>query len=434
MNQLAKKIAAKRAVVGVIGLGYVGLPLAAEFARAGFKVYGLDVDAEKVARLRRGHSYVQDVESKDLAPLVRRGRFFPTSNPACLARCDAIVICVPTPLNKLKEPDISHVLDAARTIRKHLRRGQLVILESTTYPGTTDEAILPEISRPGLRVGRDFYLCFSPERIDPGNRDFPLQRIPKVVGGLTPGCARLAKLLYSEIIEHVIEVSSTRVAEFTKLLENTFRIVNIGLVNELVQVSQKLGVNIWEAIDAAKTKPFGYMPFYPGPGIGGHCIGIDPLYLSWKAKLAGSEIRFVELASRVNETMPGYVVQRAAYAMNLRGKTISRARILVLGVSYKKDVDDVRESPAISIIEELRLLGARVHYHDPLVKRLAIGDRKLASVPLTRETLRSHDLAILVTHHSPLDYGLIAKAAPLILDTRNAFREFPNSRGKIILL
>lgn len=433
MKSLEQKILRKKAKIAVMGIGYVGLPLAVEFAKEGFQVYGLDPNREKVRQVNAGVSYIQDVDSKTLASLVRSGRLRATTDDRCLKACDCIVICVPTPLNKLKEPDISFVLSAAQMIKKHLRRGQLIILESTTYPGTTEEMILPEIAQKGYRVGRDFYLCFSPERIDPGNRDFPLRRIPKVVGGMTPRCTRLGRLFYSQVIHQVLEVSSPRVAEMAKLLENTYRIVNIGLINELAMVSESLGVNIWEAIEAAKTKPFGFMPFYPGPGIGGHCIGIDPLYLSWKAKLAGSEIRFVELASRVSAGMPSYVVKRAVYALNSRGKTISRSRILVLGVAYKRDLNDVRESPALEIIAELRSLGAQVHFHDPCVRELATDSISMKSVPLTRNVLGGHDLAVLVTDHSKVDYAQVVRFAPLVLDTRNALRGFGRRKNIIAL-
>src|SRR3989338_4374126 len=319
-------------------------------------------------------------------------------------------------------------------IRENMKKTQLVILESTTYPGTTEEMILPEISQNRLKAGKNFFLCFSPERIDPGNRDYPLRKIPKVVGGMTPACSRLGRMLYGQIIQQVMEVSSPRVAEMAKLLENTFRIVNIGLINELAIVSQKLGINIWESIDAAKTKPFGFMPFYPGPGIGGHCIGIDPLYLSWKAKLEGSEIRFVELASRISSDMPGYVVKRAAYALNQRGKALSRSKILVLGVAYKKNIGDMRESPALDIIEELHELGATVSYHDPFVKRLEVDGIRMSSSPIGEEALKSYDMVIVVTDHSSVDYPKVVRNARLLLDTRNCLKKFPAAKNKIILL
>ncbi len=433
-KELEQKITKRKAVVCVIGIGYVGLPLATEFAEAGFQVCGLDMDKKKVEAINQGISYIQDVDSHLVKRLVEEKKLKATWDPECLAQADCIIICVPTPLNKLKEPDISYVLSAARMIRDNMKKPQLVILESTTYPGTTEEMILPEIASGHLKVGRNFFLCFSPERIDPGNRDFPLRKIPKVVGGMTPACARLGRILYSQVIQQVMEVSSPRVAEMAKLLENTFRIVNIGLINELAIVSQKLGINIWESIEAAKTKPFGFMPFYPGPGIGGHCIGIDPLYLSWKAKLEGSEIRFVELASRISADMPGYVVKRAAYALNKRGKALSRSRILILGVAYKKNIGDVREAPALDIIEELQDLGAKVLYHDPFVKRLEVDGIRMSSSPISEKALKSYDLVIVVTDHSSVDYDKVVKNAALLLDTRNILKKFTAAKNKIILL
>jgi UDP-N-acetyl-D-glucosamine dehydrogenase len=433
-NELESKITRKKAVVGVIGIGYVGLPLAVEFAHAGFRVWGIDLDERRVKQINAGRSYIEDIPSGVLKPLVETSRFTATSNPGVLASCDCIIICVPTPLNKVKEPDISYVLSAARMVKKSLKRGQLIILESTTYPGTTEETVLPELTKKGFKPGRDFFLCFSPERIDPGNKNYPLKKIPKVVGGLNRASSRLGKLFYGQIIGEVMEVSSPRVAEMAKLLENTFRIVNIGLMNELAVVSRKLGINIWEAIDAAKTKPFGYMPFYPGPGVGGHCIGIDPLYLSWKAKLEGVEIRFVELASRVNSDMPGYVVTRAAYALNERGKTLSRSEILMLGVAYKRNVSDVRESPALNIIEELKKLGAVVRYHDPHVPYLNVDSISMKGVPLTEKVLKAHDLVIIVTDHAAIDYEKVARHARLVLDTRNVLKKMKSPARNVILL
>lgn len=433
-KELEAKITKRKAVVCVIGIGYVGLPLATEFAEAGFQVCGLDLDQKKVGAVNKGISYIQDVDSHLVKRLVEGKKLKATADPSCLAQADCVIICVPTPLNKLKEPDISYVLSAARMVRDNMKKPQLVILESTTYPGTTEEMIFPEIAGDRRRIGRDFFLCFSPERIDPGNRDFPLRKIPKVVGGMTPACAHLGKVLYSQVIQQVMEVSSPRVAEMAKLLENTFRIVNIGLINELAIVSQKLGINIWESIEAAKTKPFGFMPFYPGPGIGGHCIGIDPLYLSWKAKLEGSEIRFVELASRISADMPGYVVKRAAYALNERGKALSRAQILILGVAYKKNIGDVRESPALDIIEELVDLGAKVRYHDPFVKRLEVDGIRMSSSPISEKALKSYDMVIVITDHSSVNYEKLVKNAALILDTRNILKKFSAAKHKIILL
>ena len=433
-RQLSQKIQSRTAKVAVIGLGYVGLPLAVEFARSGFPVLGIDKDKAKAVRIKRGILDTRDVNANNLKALMKGKKLWVTTNVTRLGQCDCIIICVPTPLNKVKEPDISFVLDAARAVRNGLRKGQLVILESTVYPGTTEEIVLSEIARDGFEVGRDFFLCFSPERIDPGNREYPLSRIPKVVGGITESCTRLAVALYRHVVDEVVPVSSPRVAELSKLLENTFRVVNIGLMNELVPVAHRLNVNIWEAIEAARTKPFGYMPFYPGPGIGGHCIGIDPLYLSWKAKLVGSELRFIELASRINASMPGHVVRRAIDTLNAQGKTIKGDRNLILGVSSKRDVGDIRESPALEIIQELLKRGARVQYHDPFVKILELESAVLRSRPLTAKLLRNQDLIILITDHTCVNYGLVAKKARLILDTRNALSSFKKYSSKIVLL
>jgi UDP-N-acetyl-D-glucosamine dehydrogenase len=419
-KSLLRKIESRRAHISVIGLGYVGLPLALAFVKKGFRVTGIDLDQDRVERIRRGRSYVEDISSREIARSVRGGRFEASEGYDRLTETDVIIICVPTPLNRAKDPDLSYIVRAAEAIGNHLRAGKLVILESTTYPGTTEEIILPIFERSGLKVGRDIFLCFSPERIDPGNKSFSLARIPKVVGGVTPECSRLGQTLYKKIIDKVISVSSTRTAEMTKLLENTFRIVNIGLVNELARVAQRLGVNVWEAIEAASTKPFGYMAFYPGPGIGGHCIGIDPVYLSWKARLQGVDIHFIELARRINAEMPRFVVERAVYTLNDRaGKAVKGSKILLLGVSYKADVGDTRESPALDILHGLRDLGAVVSYHDPFVPQLKTDDLDLRSEPLSAGNLRRKDLVIVVTNHSRTNYALIAKHARLIFDTRN---------------
>jgi len=433
MKDLLSKLETKKARVGVMGMGYVGLPVAVEFAGKGFNVTGFDISKKKIETINKGKSITPDIADKTVKDLVKRKILQATDRANALRKCDAILICVPTPLNRVKEPDMSFVISAVNTIKPHLRKGQLIILESTTYPGTTEELVLPELSATGLKAGKDFFLCFSPERIDPGNEAFPLAKIPTVIGGITHDCSTIGAALYRHITPEVKQVSSTNVAEFTKLLENTFRIVNIGLINELAVVSEKLGVNIWEAVDAAKTKPFGYMPFYPGPGIGGHCIGIDPLYLSWKARLTGGEIRFVEIASRVNAAMPSYVVKRAAYALNQCGKTLSRAKVLLLGVSYKRDVGDTRESPALEIIKELNVLGSKVEYHDPWVKELCYEKINLKSINLTAAKLKQYDLAILVTDHTDVDYTNVLKHVPKIMDTRNALKHV-RSRKKIVLL
>lgn len=433
-KKLAQKISRREAKIAVVGLGYVGLPLAIEFCSAGFQVYGLDVNRAKIASLRRGRSNVEDVDSKTLSQVIQAKKLRVTENSAVLSKCDCVIICVPTPLNKVKEPDISYVLDAAIAVRQSIHRGQLIILESTIYPGTTEEIVQPEITNKGLRIGRDFFLSFSPERIDPGNRNHPLRKIPKVVGGVTKACTRLTTALYRTIVQQVVPVSSPRVAEMTKLLENTFRIVNIGLMNELVPVAHRLNLNLWEAIDAAKTKPFGFMPFYPGPGIGGHCIGIDPLYLSWKAKLVGSELRFVELASRINAWMPAHVVRRMVDTLNANRKAIKGSKILLLGASYKKNVGDTRESPTLEIIQELDRLGATVCYHDPHVRKLRIDSGVYRSSPLTAQSLSRYDLVALLTDHDSVNYHLVAQKSKRILDTRNALQRFKKYKSKIVLL
>jgi UDP-N-acetyl-D-glucosamine dehydrogenase len=424
MNTAAKglysKIHRKKACVAVIGLGYVGLPLATAFVKKGFSVIGLDRDPGRIAKLRKGESYVEDVPSKDLRAAVKRGLLQVASDAHSLSQADVIIICVPTPLNRVKDPDLSYILAAAQSVRDRLREGQLIILESTTYPGTTEEVVLPELERSGLKAGKHFFLCFSPERIDPGNEEFPLTKITKVVGGITPVCTHLGSALYKSIVENVLPVSTAKTAEMAKLLENTFRIVNIGLVNELAQVADKLHIDIWEAIKAASTKPFGYMPFYPGPGIGGHCIGVDPIYLSWKAKLHGVDIHFIELARRMNAQMPRFVVERVVYALNARSKkAVSGSRILMLGVSYKRDVSDTRESPAFEIMHELKNLGAKVSYHDPYVPEIQNGEFRLTSEPLTPRTLKDKDLVIVTTDHRNVDYALVARNARLVFDTRN---------------
>ncbi|HXV27635.1 MAG TPA: nucleotide sugar dehydrogenase [bacterium] len=430
MNEIAstlkRKIKNKKAHIAVIGLGYVGLPLACEFAKKGFQVTGIDIDQPRIRALRKGESYIDDIPSKELKRLIKKGNLSASSDYESLGKnVDIVIICVPTPLNRVKDPDISFIVNAAQEIQKRLHAGELVILESTTYPGTTEEVILPSLEKSDLRIGKDFFLCFSPERIDPGNPLFKTHNIPKVVGGITPVCTELAELLYGQITNHVVAVSSSRTAEMTKLLENTFRIVNIGLINELARAAESLQVNIWEAVDAAKTKPFGYMPFYPGPGIGGHCIGVDPIYLSWKARVQGTDLHFIELARRINAEMPRYVASKAVYALNQHlGKAISRSRVMMLGITYKKDVCDTRESPALDIMQELMKLGARVCYHDPFVPFLENQTLRMKSQALDAKNLKRQDLVILTTNHSKFDYKLIAKYGRLIFDTRNVFRQF----------
>ena len=420
--ELLAKISSKKAKMSIVGLGYVGLPLAVEFARAGFRVTGIDSTQQKIERINRGESYIPDVPSEVLKPLVQEGKLYATIDYQVLKEADTVNICVPTPLNKTKDPDISFIVDAAEGIARYLRSNQLIILESTTYPGTTEEVILPILEKTGLQVGKDFFLAFSPERVDPGNKKYNTRNIPKVVGGITPECTKIAVSLYEQVVEQVVPVSSVRIAEMTKLLENTFRSVNIGLVNELALMCNKLGINVWEVIDAAATKPFGFMPFYPGPGLGGHCIPVDPFYLSWKAKQNGFEARFIELAGRINGTMPQYVVSRIADALNERRKSVNGSQILVLGVSYKKNVSDTRESPALDIIKLLERKGAKILYSDPYVPRLRLNGNLLTSQPLDKKTLALADCCLVVTDHSGFDYSEVAQYSNLIVDCRNALK------------
>lgn len=422
---LLERIENGEAVLGVVGLGYVGLPLAVEMAKAGHKVIGIDVSAEKVAYINAGTSYIPDVSTEDLAGLVKAGLIEATTDFSRAGETDAVAICVPTPLDQMKDPDTSFMESAARAITPYLHPGMLVTLESTTYPGTTEEVIQPILEKSGLTVGVDLYLAFSPERVDPGNPVFQTRNTPKVVGGVTPECTKHAVALYERYIDTVVPVSSTRVAEMTKLLENTFRGVNIALMNELLQLCDRMGINLWEVIDAAKTKPFGYMPFYPGPGLGGHCIPIDPFYLSWKAREFDFRTEFIDLSGRINENMPYYVVTRLMDAMNVQRKALCGSKVLVLGVAYKSDIDDMRESPAIRVTELLLEKGADVVYHDPYVPRFVAGDTEVPAVPLTAETLAAADAVVLVTAHKAVDYALVAGAASLVLDTRNALSAYP---------
>ena len=426
-DTLQHKIEARTARVGIVGLGYVGLPLAVEFAKAGFPVTGIDVQEEKVAHLRRGHSYVQDVPSDILGPLVEDGRFQATTDFSVVEELDTINIAVPTPLRKTKDPDMSFVVSACQEVAKYLGSGKLVILESTTYPGTTDELVLPMLERNGLRVGQDFFLCFSPERIDPGNPRYHTTNIPKVVGGITPACTRMGSLFYSQALEKVVPVSSTSVAEMVKLLENTFRMINIGLVNELAMMCDRMGINVWEVIDAAATKPFGYMPFYPGPGLGGHCIPIDPFYLSWKTRQAGIEARFIELAGYINGQMPHFVVDKVQAALNEASKPIRGSHIHVLGVAYKRDIDDVRESPALDIILLLEQKGAHITYSDPYVAKLGLDHHALTSTDALSMAGKA-DCVVVVTDHSDFDYSGILQRAKLIVDARNAFKNHKSDK------
>jgi UDP-N-acetyl-D-glucosamine dehydrogenase len=419
-QHLLTRITQRTARIGVIGLGYVGLPLAVAWARAGLHVTGIDIDPQRATMCREGISWISDVSSDDLAALVREGRLTATTNMAALAELDAVIICVPTPLNKTKDPDISAVLSALEAIATHLHREQLIVLESTTYPGTTDELILPRLSQTDLTIGVDFFLAFSPERIDPGNKLYGLRNTPKVIAGITPTCLEMAKALYEMVVDTLVPVSSTRAAELTKLLENMFRAVNIGMVNELAIIANLLGVDVWEVISAAATKPFGFLPFYPGPGLGGHCIPIDPHYLAWKLRTLDYKTRFIEVASEINGQMPRYVVELIVTAMNEVGKCLKGSRILIVGVTYKRDAADLRESPAIDIIELLHERKAHIDYSDPYVPRLALVETTLEAVPLDDEHLGSADCVVIVTEHSAFDYAHIARKASLIIDTRNA--------------
>jgi UDP-N-acetyl-D-glucosamine dehydrogenase len=421
MVNLKDKIRDRTARIGVIGLGYVGLPLAVEFAKKGFDVTGLDVDKSKIDAINAGRSYILDVKTEEVKECVDAGRLRATSDMSHLKNMDAIDICVPTPLRKTKDPDLSYVVQAVEAVKAHLKKGQLVILESTTYPGTTDEVVQPALEEGGLKAGVDFYLAFSPERVDPGNESYSTRTIPKVVGGVNRESTELASDLYGSIVETVVPVSSTQVAEMVKLLENTFRAVNIGLVNEIALMAHRMNIDVWEVIDAAGTKPFGFMPFYPGPGLGGHCIPIDPFYLSWKARQSGFECRFIELAGHVNSSMPAFVVERIGEALNTKKKAINGSRIHLFGVAYKKDVSDMRESPALDVIELLHRRGAVVTYSDPFVPVLQHGDIDLRAVA-EAEAGQGVDCAVICTNHRVFEYPAIVARYPLIVDTRNALK------------
>jgi UDP-N-acetyl-D-glucosamine dehydrogenase len=419
---LLERIKNKQAKIGIIGLGYVGLPLAVEFARAGFDVTGFDVDERKNDAINAGRSYIPDVAEAELAEVVKAGRFRGTSDMSRLGKMDVIDICVPTPLRKTKDPDLSYVVKAVEATAATIHPGQLVILESTTYPGTTDEVVQPMLEEKGLKVEEDFFLAFSPERVDPGNAQYTTRSIPKVVGGHGPASTELASALYGCVVSKVVPVSSTRVAEMVKLLENTFRAVNIGLVNEIALMSHKMDINVWEVIDAAKTKPFGFMPFYPGPGLGGHCIPIDPFYLSWKARQNGFECRFIELAGQVNSSMPEYVVTCIADALNSVRKPINGSRVHLFGIAYKRDVNDMRESPALDIMELLLRRGATVSYTDSWVPTLTHAGHSFESVPFDQAVTSGVDCGVIATDHTNFDYRRIA-GMPLVVDTRNAIKD-----------
>ncbi|MFH1007906.1 MAG: nucleotide sugar dehydrogenase [Candidatus Latescibacterota bacterium] len=423
---LLQNITEKKITVGIVGLGYVGLPLAREFLKAGFPVLGFDTDSAKVEMLARGESYLKHVDGEFIQRYVSSSKFQTTSDPERLREADAILICVPTPLGKHREPDLSYVLGSTKTLSTILRAGQVIVLESTTYPGTTEEEMLPILEETGLKVGEDFFLGYSPEREDPGNKHFSTGTIPKVVSGITEKCLEVVKTLYDQVVV-TVPVSSTRVAESTKILENTYRAVNIALVNELKVVFERMGIDIWEVIEAAKTKPFGFQAFYPGPGLGGHCIPIDPFYLTWKAREYGIHTRFIELAGEINTHAPYHVVEKAKTALNERGVSVKGAHVLILGVAYKPDIDDYRESPAFTIIDLLEQAGAVVDYHDPYIPELK-KTRKYAfrktSKPLTPEGLRGYHCAIVVTDHSNVDYDLVLRNVPVVVDTRNVLSEF----------
>jgi UDP-N-acetyl-D-glucosamine dehydrogenase len=418
------RITNKQARIGVIGLGYVGLPLAVEFARAGFDVTGFDVDSSKVSEINAGRSYIPDVAQKELADAVAARRLRATTDMSELAQMDVADICVPTPLRKTKDPDLSYVVKALEHVAASLKPGQLVILESTTYPGTTDEVAMPMLQAKGLTADRDFFLAFSPERVDPGNQQFTTRNIPKIVGGHGPASTEAAAALYSQVVTNVIPVSSTRVAEMVKLLENTFRAVNIGLVNEIAQMCHKMDIDVWEVIDAAKTKPFGFMPFYPGPGLGGHCIPIDPHYLSWKARQVGFECRFIDLAGYVNSSMPEYVVERIGEALNAVRKPINGSKIHLYGVAYKKNVGDMRESPALDILELLERRGAVVSYSDPFVPTLAHGTHSLEAMTEQAALGKNPDCIVICTDHATFDWKKLVESGVPVVDTRNALKSF----------
>jgi UDP-N-acetyl-D-glucosamine dehydrogenase len=442
VDELITRFKSRRSVVGIIGLGYVGLPLAATFAEGGFAVIGFDIDAAKVDELRAGRSYIRHLPAERLNVFLRAQppppegpAFHPTSDYSLLSSCDAILICVPTPLTENRDPDLSYVTGTTETVARYLRRGQLVVLESTTFPGTTDEIVREMLEGTGLRAGTDFYLAFSPEREDPNNTQYNTKTIPKLVGGCTPQCGEAAVALYGAVLERVVPVSSARIAEAAKLLENIYRSVNIALVNELKVLFDRMGLDVWEVIDAAATKPFGFTPFYPGPGLGGHCIPIDPFYLTWKARQYELTTRFIELAGEVNHAMPAFVIEKLMDALNEKRRSLKGSRVLVLGVAYKRDLDDTRESPALKIMDLLVKRGAEVAYHDPhvpVLKRSRHYDFNLQSVPLTREELQRADAVIIATDHAAMDYEMIVEASRLIIDTRNATRSARTGREKIV--
>lgn len=432
---LEARIRSKDATIGVIGLGYVGLPLAVELTQVGFRVVGIDVDQARVNDVRAGRTYIGDVSGPVLEDLVGQGRLLATTEFEAIGTTDVVIICVQTPFTVTKEPDLRFVVSALQHIRQHLHRGQLIVLQSTTYPGTTEEVALPALAASGLRVGMDYFLAFSPERVDPGNAGYTTKDIPKVVGGITPTCTHLARLLFEQIVGRVHSVSSAKIAELTKLLENVFRSVNIALVNELALLCNRMGVDVWEVIEAAATKPFGFMAFRPGPGVGGHCIPVDPYYLSWKAKEYDFNTKFVALAAEINENMPYHVGDRITETINVRlGKAVSQARVLALGVAYKRGVADIRESPAIKVLARLVRRGAQVVYHDSFVERVLIDGREYASTPLTAEEIARADCVVILTDHPTVDYDWVVERARLVFDTRNATRGLGRESGNVVRL
>jgi len=430
-EELKEKIVNKTAKVSVIGLGYVGLPLAIEIAKAGFSVVGIDIDKEKVKKINSKNSYIPDVSKEDLARAVSQKKLVATSHYKVLKEVDIVSICVPTPLSKTREPDISYIITATSEVSKCLHQGQLIILESTTFPGTTKDIVLPELEKKNLKVGKDFFLVFSPERVDPGNRKYTIKNTPKVLGGITSECKEIAKIFYQQIVEKIVLVASAQEAEMVKLLENTFRSVNIALVNELALMCDRLGIDIWNVIEAAATKPLGFMPFYPGPGLGGHCIPIDPVYLSWKAKSHGFDSKFIKFAEEINKSMPHYVVRKIIQALNTCKRSLSGSKILILGVAYKEDVGDIRESPALDIVEILCEKGAEVIYNDPYVPKMKIGKREWESLPLNKILLSQADCVVITAAHSCYDYNWIVENARLAVDTRNATKNLLD-KGRII--
>jgi nucleotide sugar dehydrogenase len=429
---LKERIESKKAIICIVGLGYVGLPLAVAFGKKGYFVVGYDTNKSRIKKLKKGEKYIVDIAPEEIVPLVKKKRFLVTSDRRVLMNSDIIIICVPTPLRKVKIPDISYVVKASRDIVKYFKKYKLIILESTSFPTTTRDVVLPILRKSGLKEEKDFFLCFSPERINPGDNKYPLAKIPKLIGGLSSKSSSLTKILYSQIIDKVVITSGPEIAETAKLLENTFRLVNIALVNEFAILCNKLGISVWEVIEAARTKPFGFMPFYPGCGSGGHCIPTDPLYLSWKAKRVGFKTRMIDLASYINHFMPCYVVKRAETLLKERSILIKKAKILILGVTYKKDVKDLRESPALDIIEELQKKGAKVSYYDPLIPYLKINNINLKRVNFTEKNITRYDCVVILTDHSKVDYEFIRRNANLIFDTRNVYRK--GDKSKIVKL